>query len=118
MELQLPASTTAAATQDPSRVCDLHHSSCNAGSLTHRVRPGIQTRHLRVTRQIHFCCTTVGPPRGTFEMGGVGLGQASPSPVRTHSSSPEGRCTVMSQTGGRAVDREHMCPSTWPPRCS
>ena len=25
-ELQLPACTTATATQDPSRVCDLHHS--------------------------------------------------------------------------------------------
>ena len=25
-----------------SRVCDLHHSSCNAGSLTHWTRPGIE----------------------------------------------------------------------------
>ena len=51
VELQLPAYTTAIATQDPSCVCDLHHSSqqaqvqatsvtyieacSNAGSLTH-----------------------------------------------------------------------------------
>ena len=27
LELQLPAYTTATATQDPSHVCDLHHSS-------------------------------------------------------------------------------------------
>ena len=33
-ELQLPAYTTATATQDPSRVCDLHHSSQHCRSLT------------------------------------------------------------------------------------
>jgi len=27
LELQLPASITATATQDPSRICNLHHSS-------------------------------------------------------------------------------------------
>ena len=35
LELQLPAYDTAAATQDLSRVCNLHHSSRHAGSLTH-----------------------------------------------------------------------------------
>ena len=33
-ELQLPAYTTATATPDLSHICDLHHSSSNAGSLT------------------------------------------------------------------------------------
>ena len=34
-ELKPPAYTTATATPDLSRVCDLHHSQGNAGSLTH-----------------------------------------------------------------------------------
>ena len=34
-ELYLPAYATATAMQDPSHVCDLHHSSGNARSLTH-----------------------------------------------------------------------------------
>ena len=34
-ELQLPAYTTVTATLDPSRICDLHHSQGNTGSLTH-----------------------------------------------------------------------------------
>ena len=34
-ELQLPAYATATAMPDLSYICDLHHSSCNAGSLTH-----------------------------------------------------------------------------------
>ena len=32
LELQLPAYTTATATQDPSHVCNLHHSHSNSGS--------------------------------------------------------------------------------------
>ena len=45
LELRLPAYTTATAMPDPSRVYNLHHSSwqCRIGSLTHRVRPGIET---------------------------------------------------------------------------
>ena len=34
LELQLPAYTTAIATQDPSHVCDLHHSSWQRWILT------------------------------------------------------------------------------------
>ena len=40
LELQLPAYTTATATPEPSRVCDLHHRS--ARSLTCLLRPGIK----------------------------------------------------------------------------
>ena len=39
-ELQLPAYTTA--TPDPSRICDYTTAYSNAGSLTHRARPGIK----------------------------------------------------------------------------
>ena len=45
LELHLPAYATATATQDPSHVCDLHHSSRQCGSLTHwvsrRIEPAI-----------------------------------------------------------------------------
>ena len=39
-ELQLPACATATATRDPSHICDLHHSSQQHCSLTHRARSG------------------------------------------------------------------------------
>ena len=41
-ELQWPACTIATATWDPSHLCDLHQSLCNAGFLTHVGRPGIE----------------------------------------------------------------------------
>ena len=40
-ELQLLAYAIATVIWDPSRVCNLHHSSGNARPLTHRARPGI-----------------------------------------------------------------------------
>ena len=42
LELQLLAHTTATAMPDPSHLCHLHQRSCNAGSLTHCVRPEIE----------------------------------------------------------------------------
>ena len=50
-ELQLPAYTTAIATPDPTRVCDLYHS--NTGFLTHWVRVGDPTHILMDTSRIH-----------------------------------------------------------------
>ena len=47
-ELHLPSYATATATRDLSRVCDLHHSSSNARSLTHWVRPGIEPATSRI----------------------------------------------------------------------
>ena len=41
-EIWLPAYTTAMATQDPSRICDVHHTHDNTGSLIHWARPRIQ----------------------------------------------------------------------------
>ena len=44
-ELQLLAYTIATAMQDPSHICELHHSTIahgNTGSLTHWARPGIE----------------------------------------------------------------------------
>ena len=41
-ELQFLAYFTATAKQDPSQVCDLHHSSQQHRSITHLARPGIK----------------------------------------------------------------------------
>ena len=56
LELQLPAYTTATATQDPSCDCDLRHSSWQGPTLTHGVRLGIEPAtswilHLPVTTE-------------------------------------------------------------------
>ena len=42
MELDLLPYTTTTATPDPSHVFDLHTAHGNTGSLTYRVRPGIE----------------------------------------------------------------------------
>ena len=44
LELELLAYTTAIATLDPSRVCNLYYTTAhsNAGSLTHWARPGVE----------------------------------------------------------------------------
>ena len=60
LELQLPAYTIAMATWDPSRVCDLHHSS-QQGQIPNpqgEARDG--THILMDTSQIHFPCATMG----------------------------------------------------------
>ena len=60
LELQLPAHTRATATWDPSRVCNLHHSSwqCQKINLLSEARD--QTCNLMVPSQIRFHCTTTG----------------------------------------------------------
>ena len=62
-ELQLPAYTTATATQDLSRVCDLRHSSrqCQIPNPLSEARD--PTRNLMVPSQIHFLCATTGTPK-------------------------------------------------------
>jgi len=58
-ELQLPAYTTATATQDLSHICDLHHSSwqCQIPNPLNEARD--QTCILMNTSQIHFCCSAM-----------------------------------------------------------
>ena len=58
LELQLPAYTRATATRDPSRVCDLYHSSWQH----HILNPLSKARGtciLMDTNWIHFLCTTI-----------------------------------------------------------
>ena len=61
-ELQLPASATAIAVLDPSRVCDLHHSS----QLTATPDPWPTKRgqgwNLKVPSRICFCCAMTETP--------------------------------------------------------
>ena len=60
-ELYLPAYTTTTATQDPSHICDLHHSSGQHRISLSEARNW--TRILMDTSQIHFHCATTGTPR-------------------------------------------------------
>ena len=64
LELQLPAHATA--TQDPSLVCDLHHSSqqCWIFNLLSEVRD--RTCILMDTSRVHFCWATAGTPAKSY----------------------------------------------------
>ena len=65
-ELQLLAYTTATATQDPSLVCDLHHSSWQHQILKPLSEARDWTRNLMAISWICFCCTTLRTPRFQF----------------------------------------------------
>ena len=52
-ELQLPAYTTATAMQEPSRVCDLHHSSWQRWIVYPLSEAGDQTRILVDPSRVH-----------------------------------------------------------------
>ena len=62
LELWPPAYTTAAATLDPSCVCDLHHSSWQRRILNPLSEAGDRTRNLMVPSWICFRCATTGTP--------------------------------------------------------
>ena len=55
-----PAYATATTMWDPSRVCDLLHSSWQCWILDPLSEAWDQTRILKDTNQIHFCCATIG----------------------------------------------------------
>ena len=63
-EPQLPACTTATTTQDPSRVCDLHHSSQQCWIPDPLSEARDWTHILSDINQIRFCCATTGTPIG------------------------------------------------------
>ena len=65
-KLQLPAYTTAAATPDLSRICDLHHSSQQRRILNPLSKARDRTCHLMVPSRICFRCATTGTPDFTF----------------------------------------------------
>ena len=55
LELQLPVYTTATAMQDPSHVCDLHHSSWQYQMLDPLRKARDRTCILMDASQVHFC---------------------------------------------------------------
>ena len=57
------ATATATAMPDPSRVCDLHHSSRQRRILNLQSKARDQTRNLMVPSQIRFRCATMGTPK-------------------------------------------------------
>ena len=59
-ELQLPASTAATATRDPSRVCNLHHSSRQRRIVNPLSKGRDRTRNLMVPSRISL---TTAPQR-------------------------------------------------------
>ena len=68
-ELQGPAYATATATQDPSHVCDLHHSSRQHGIVNPLSKARDQPRNLFAPGWLRFCCTTTGTPGTAFLRG-------------------------------------------------
>ena len=65
-ELSLLIYTTATATQDPSSICNLYHSSQQRQILNPLSEARGQTCILMDTSQIHFHCGTVGTPAVGF----------------------------------------------------
>ena len=63
LERKLLAYTTATATPDPSRICDLHYSSWQRQILHPLSKARDQTQNLMVTSQFHFLCAMMGTPR-------------------------------------------------------
>ena len=61
-ELQLPAYPQLRATQDPSHVCDLHHSSWQRRILIPLTEARDRTRNPVVPSRIRFHCATMGTP--------------------------------------------------------
>ena len=61
LEIQQLAYTRATAKRDPSRVCDLHHSSGQRRILNPLSEARDRTRTLMVPSWIRFRCATAGP---------------------------------------------------------
>ena len=66
-ELQLPAYTIATATQDPSHICDLHHSSEQGWMLNPLSETRDQTHVIKATSHICFCRAMTETPFHHFE---------------------------------------------------
>ena len=61
-DLQLPVYTTATAMQDPSHICNLHHSSWQRWILNPLSTTRDRTHSLMDTSWVHFCRATTGTP--------------------------------------------------------
>ena len=72
-EQQLPAYTTAIATLDPSRICDLHHSSQQHRFLNPLSRAKDWTHVHMDTSRVCFCWSTTGTPILWFIISIIGV---------------------------------------------
>ena len=61
-ELELPAYPTAAATRDPSHICNLHHSSQGCWILNQLSEGSKWTRTLMDPSRVHYCWAKMGIP--------------------------------------------------------
>ena len=68
-EPQLPAYATATAAQDPSLICNLHHSSRQRQILNPLSKARNRIHNLVVPSQIRFCCTMTGTRNHPFLVG-------------------------------------------------
>ena len=66
LELQLLAYATATATQDPSCICNLHHSSQQHQIFNPLSEARDRICNLMVPSLIHFHCATTGTPQLLF----------------------------------------------------
>ena len=82
LEPQLPAYTTARAMQDPSHLCDLHHSSLQYQIFSPLSEARDRTLNLMVPSRIAFCCATMRTPSQIFEKEKVG--RDALSAIRTY----------------------------------
>ena len=71
LELKLPADATATAAQDPSRVCDLHHSSRQSRILNPLSEARDQTPNPRIPSRICFRCAETGTPNRKVLKGSI-----------------------------------------------
>ena len=65
-ELQLPSYTTATATQDPSHICNLHHSPRQHQITNPLSEAWNQTRNLMFPSRIRFRCAMMLTPACTY----------------------------------------------------
>ena len=70
LELKPPAYATATATQDPSHICNLYHSSLQHWILNPLSEARDRTFILMDTSQIRFCWATTGTPDRAFRVTG------------------------------------------------
>ena len=85
----MPTHTTATATHDPSRVCDLYLSSRQRRILNPLSVVRDRTHILMDTSQIRFHCAMIGTPFGEFYVS-TGLGLDTQTFGQTHLRCYEG----------------------------
>ena len=98
-ELQLQAYATATAMADLSLICDLHHSSHNAASLTHWARPGIEPTCSWTQVRFLTHWATMGTSNFFFFLFAYGSSQAQGQPTWATATATLGSLTHWMRPG-------------------